>query len=341
MTDPQMRYTTLGRTGLKVSALGFGGIPIQRAGWAEALSTVRNCLDRGITFFDTARAYTDSEEKIGAALAGIPRDTYVLATKTMARTGPDMAKDVDLSLKTIGVDYIDLYQCHNVRYDEDEEALFAPGGGFDALLDAKKAGKIGYIGVTGHQVERMEKLIQTGWFDTVQIPYNCNEDKPEKELLPLAVRENIGVIAMKPIGGGALPPDLALRFFLDKPVSVVIPGMESPEIVAENCLSFTEGGPLGQGDWEKIEEVRRNLGQNYCRRCDYCQPCPENIDISRIMILYRYFTSYGLSDWALKQYGLLKTGGDACVRCGLCAERCPYSLPIPDLIAKIAAEMAP
>jgi predicted aldo/keto reductase-like oxidoreductase len=335
-----MKYSILGKTGLKVPLLGFGGIPIQRATREAAIATLHKCLEKGITFFDTARGYSDSEEKISAALKGVPRDGYILACKTMARTGADMARDIDISLKTLGVDYIDLYQCHNVRYDADEEVLFAPGGGMDALLQAKEAGKIGHIGVTGHQVERLAKLIRTGRFETVQVPYNFNEDKPEKELLPAAAEEKVGVIAMKPLGGGALPPDLALRFFLDKPVGVVIAGVESPEMVEQNYRSITEGGPLSQAEAEQIREISSRLGQSYCRRCDYCQPCPQGIDISRIFILYRYFADYGLPDWALAQYGALKVGGDVCEQCGQCAARCPYSLPIPEMIKKYAKEMA-
>jgi predicted aldo/keto reductase-like oxidoreductase len=325
-----------------VPLLGFGGIPIQRATKEEAIAALRRYMDIGPAFIDTARAYSDSEEKIGGAIAisGIPRESYIIACKTMARTGADMARDIDISLKTLGIDHIDLYQCHNVRYDADEEALFAPGGGMDAMLDAKEAGKIGHIGVTGHQVERLIKLIGTGQFETVQVPYNFNEDKPERELLPLAKKNNIGVIAMKPLGGGALPPDLALRFFLDKPVDVVIPGMESADMVGQNLCSIAEGGPLTPAEKEEAIEISRKLGQGYCRRCDYCQPCPQGIDISRIFILYRYFTRYALPAWALAQYGALKVGGDACVQCGQCAERCPYQLPIPEMISKCAADMS-
>jgi predicted aldo/keto reductase-like oxidoreductase len=323
--------------------LGFGGIPIQRVGKETAVAALRSYMEkmgRGPAFIDTARGYSDSEEKIGAALAGVPREKYILACKTMARSGADMARDIDVSLKTLGVDYIDLYQCHNIRYDADEEALFAPGGGMDALRGARDAGKIGHIGLTGHQVERLTRLIGTGAFETVQVPYNFNEGKPEQELLPLAEKEGVGVIAMKPLGGGALPPGLALRFFLDKTVNVVIPGMETPEMVEQNYRLIDEGGLLTPAEREEIAEISRGLGQSYCRRCDYCQPCPQGIDISRIFILYRYFSQYGLPDWALSQYGALKVGGDICLRCGQCAERCPYSLPIPDLIEKCAKEMA-
>lgn len=334
-----MKYTTLGKTGLNVSFLGFGGIPIQRVSRQEAATTVRHCLDQGICFIDTARAYTDSEEKIGEALKGLPRDGYVLATKTMARSGGDMARDIDISLKSLGVDHIDLYQCHNVRYDTDEAALFAPGGGLDALLDAQKAGKIGHIGLTGHQVDRLIRLMKTGKFATIQIPYNFNELKPEEELLPLALKENMGVIVMKPLGGGALPQDLALRFFLDKPVSVVIPGIEEPAMADQNLRSLMEGGPLSKAEEEEIGRIRQQLGQSYCRRCDYCQPCPQNIDISTVFLAHAYYNRYGMKDWARQRYGSLKVKGDACIECGQCTGRCPYGLPIPEMIKAAAADM--
>ncbi|MEL7624469.1 MAG: aldo/keto reductase [Clostridiales bacterium] len=334
-----MRYTTLGKTGLKVSFLGFGGIPIQRVSREEAAATVRRCLEQGICFIDSARAYTDSEEKIGEALKGLPRDSYVLATKTMARTGGDMARDIDASLKSFGVEHIDLYQCHNVRYDEDEAALFAPGGGLDALLDAQKAGKIGHIGLTGHQVSRLVRLMKTGQFATIQVPYNFNELKPEEELLPLALKENFGVIAMKPLGGGALPQDLALRFFLDKPVGVIIPGMEEPAMVDQNLRSLMEGSPLSEDEKAEINRIKQQLGQSYCRRCDYCQPCPQNIDISTVFLTHAYYERYGMKDWGKKRYGSLKVKADSCIQCGQCAGRCPYSLPIPELMKKVAAEM--
>jgi predicted aldo/keto reductase-like oxidoreductase len=333
-----MKRNVLGRTGLQVSALGFGGIPIQRVSREEAAAVVHCCLEKGVTFIDTARAYTDSEEKIGAALAGRPRDSYVLASKTMARTGPEMARDIEISLEKLGVAHIDLYQCHNVRFDEDEEKLFAPGGGLGALARAKAAGKIGHIGVTGHQVERLIRLLKTGLFETVQVPYNFNEEKPEQELLPLAVKENIGVITMKPLGGGALPVDLALRFFLDKPVGVVIPGADSVAQVEENARSFA-GAPLSAADKAEIAKVKQELGGKYCRRCDYCRPCPQGIDISNVFLFHGYYTRYGMREWPIGRYNALPVKASACVACGFCAGRCPYELPIPAMLRQAVKDL--
>ncbi|MDR1194470.1 MAG: aldo/keto reductase [Peptococcaceae bacterium] len=335
-----MKYNILGKTGLRVSRLGFGGIPIQRVPAAEAAATIRRCLELGVNFIDTARAYTDSEEKIGQALAGVPRDSYALATKSMAVDGETMTRDIEISLRNLRTDYIDLYQCHNIRRDQDEERLLGPGGGLEALRRAREAGKIRHIGVTGHQVERLIRLLRTGWFETVQVPYNFNETKPEEELLPLAVKENIGVITMKPLGGGALPASLALRFFLDKPVGAIIPGMENPALAEENARCLTEDGPLTPADQADVDRVKAELGKWYCRRCDYCQPCPQGIDIAGVFLFHGYFGRYNMKDWARGRYAGLKVKADACIACGACVGRCPYQLPIPALLRKAAADLA-
>ena len=335
-----MEYRRLGKTELQVSLLGFGGIPIQRVSAAEAAATIREGLERGINFIDTARAYTDSEEKIGKALAGIPRDKYILASKTMARTGEAMAKDIDQSLRLLNTDYIDLYQCHNVRFDQDEEKLFAPGGGLDALLAAKAAGKIRHIGITAHQVERLVRLIgASDVFETVQVPYNFNELKPEKELLPLAREKDMGIICMKPLGGGALPADLALRFLLDKEVSSFIPGVESPEQIRQNIDLVTNGKSLNGEELKEVERIRREWGNSYCRRCDYCQPCPRGIDISGMFLFHAYFTRYNMKDWSRARYATVKVKPDACIECGECESRCPYELPIRRMLKDVYRDL--
>jgi len=298
---------------------------------------VRHCIDLGINFFDTARAYTDSEEKIGAALVELPRDSFILASKTLSKTGPEMARDIDLSLKNLKVGHIDLYQCHNVRYDADVDALFAPGGGLDALLAAKQAGKIRHIGVTGHLTGQLLKLLQTGKFETVQFPYNFTEQKAAAELIPYAIKENIGTIIMKPLGGSALPADLGLRFFLDKQVDVVIVGMENMGQVEQNARTVAAARPISTaGELEEIAEVGKALGNDYCRRCDYCKPCPQDIDIARLLIIRGYLKRYNMEGWSYNLYQAQKVRADACVRCGDCATRCPYDLPIPEVMADTA-----
>ncbi|MEA4892509.1 MAG: aldo/keto reductase [Peptococcaceae bacterium] len=334
-----MEYRRLGKTELKVSFLGFGGIPVQRVSAEAAAATIRTGLELGVNFIDTARAYTDSEEKIGRALGGVPRDSYILASKTLVRTGEAMQRDIDLSLKYLNTDYIDLYQCHNVRFDKDEEELFAPGGGLEALFAAKKAGKIRHIGITGHQVERLTRLLKTDLFETVQVPYNVNEPAPEKELLPLARQKDLGILCMKPLGGGALPPDLALRFFLDKEVSSFIPGVESPEQMRQNLYTVTNGQALNGEEQKEAEEFCRRLGKSYCRRCDYCQPCPQGIDISGMFIFQAYFRRYDMKDWAWARYAACGIKPEACVECGRCESRCPYELPIRRMLKEVKSDM--
>jgi len=334
-----MEYRKLGKTGLNVSVIGLGGIPLQRVSQEEATVIIDRCLELGVNFIDTARGYTDSEEKIGAALKGKPRDKVVLATKSMARTKEAMTKDIDLSLKNLQTDYIDLYQCHNIRFDEEENVLFGENGALEALLAAKKAGKIRHIGLTCHQLDRAGRLLrQYDVFETVQVPYNFTENKAETEILPLTKAKDIGVIVMKPLGGGALPSEYALRYFIDKPVNVIIPGMDSIQQVEEN-ISYVQSSPLNENEKAELENIKRDLGKNYCRRCDYCRPCPAGIDISGMFIIHGYFKRYNLQDWALARYAGTAVKPDACTECGQCESRCPYELPIRNMLKAVYQDM--
>ncbi|MGB9847437.1 MAG: aldo/keto reductase, partial [Desulfotomaculales bacterium] len=207
-----MEMRQLGRTGLKVSLIGFGGIPIQRVNNEAAAVVLQAALAAGINFFDTARGYTDSEEKFGLVL-GKGGLHPVIATKSMARTREEMAADIERSLKNLQVDYIDLYQLHNVRSREDLRQVLAPDGALAALREAQAAGKVRHVGITGHVVDVLAEAVQTGEFETVQFPFNAVEREGAARLLPLAEKLDMGVIVMKPLAGGALRPvRLALRF---------------------------------------------------------------------------------------------------------------------------------
>lgn len=335
-----MEYRKLGKTDLMVSVIGLGGIPLQRVSETEAAQVISRCLDLGINFIDTARAYTDSEEKIGKGLKGKPRDKVVLASKSLARTGEAMAKDIETSLKNLQTEYIDLYQCHNVRFDEDEAVLFGPGGAMEALLAAQKSGKIRHIGLTCHQMDRAVRLLeQHEIFDTIQVPYNFNENTAEQKLLPLARQRDLGVIVMKPLGGGALPAQYAMRYFIDKPVSVVIPGMDCVAQVEENIRSMQQSQALTEEEAAEIEHFRQELGKNYCRRCDYCRPCPQGIDISGMFIIHGYYKRYNLQNWAIARYAATPVKPDACIECGQCESRCPYDLPIRQMLKAAYQDM--
>ena len=228
-----MEYRTLGKTGLKVSRMGFGGIPIQRIDAEGTKVLTRRLSEEGVNYIDTARAYSVSEEYLGYALEGI-RDRFVLATKSMSRTKETMAADIETSLTKLRTDYIDLYQVHNPSKEQLEQVA-ALGGALEALKEAQQAGKIGHIGVTAHTTAVFERALQMDWVETIMFPYNIVEDQGA-DLIRKCKEKNIGFIDMKPLAGGAIENGtLALRFVCSNPdISVVIPGMAEEKEIEEN-----------------------------------------------------------------------------------------------------------
>lgn len=322
-----MEYRTLGKTGLKISRLGFGGIPIQKVDAVATKQLIHAMIEKGMNYIDTARGYTVSESFLGEALEGV-RDKFVLATKSMAVTKEAMAADIETSLHNFRTDYIDLYQIHNPSASALEQIL-APGGALEALLEAKAAGKIGHIGFTTHTTQLFEKALSLDWVETIMFPYNLVETQGE-ELMRKCTEKNIGFIVMKPLAGGAIEdPALALRFICANPdVTVVIPGMYDVKEIDMNLAAVENTAPLSADELKKIEEIRSQLGNNFCRRCNYCQPCSAGINISGIFILQGYLDRYGLGEWAKVRYDAMPVKANACIDCGACETRCPYNLPI-------------
>ena len=332
-----MKYTTLGKTGLQISRMGFGGIPIQKVDVPAVRRLMEKLAEKGVNYIDTARGYTVSEAYLGEALEGL-RDRFVLATKSMARTKEAMAKDIETSLANLRTDYIDLYQVHNPS-PADLEKVVAPGGALEALLEAKAAGKIGHIGLTAHTEAVFERALEMDWVETVMFPYNVVETQGEA-LMKRCTEKNVGFICMKPLAGGALEDaELAMRFIAaNEDVSVVIPGMYAVEEIEQNLAAVENEAPLSSAELEKIETIRRELGTQFCRRCNYCQPCTAGIGIAGIFVLEGYLQRYGLGDWAKARYaGMEKKAGD-CIGCGVCETRCPYQLPIRAMLARCKEE---
>ena len=332
-----MEYRVLGKSGLKISRLGFGGIPIQRIEAGDTKPLMRQLLEAGVNYIDTARGYTVSESYLGEALEGI-REHFVLATKSMARDKEGMAKDIDISLANLKTDYIDLYQIHNPT-PADIDKVIAPGGALEALMEAKAAGKIGHIGITLHTYPLFEKALEMDWVETIMFPYNIVETQGE-DLIAKCTEKNIGFICMKPLAGGAIEDaTLALRFIAaNDNVTVVIPGMAAPEEIAQNIAAVCDTTPLSDKEKEAMEAVRASLGTHFCRRCNYCAPCTAGICIYSVFLMDGYLTRYGLADWARMRYaGMEKTASD-CVDCGVCETRCPYNLPIRQMMKEVAAK---
>ncbi len=330
-----MEYNVLGKTGLRISKMGFGGIPIQRIDAEATRKLMHQLKQAGINYIDTARGYTVSEEYLGYGLEGI-REHFVLATKSMARTKEAMAQDIQTSLKNLRTDYIDLYQIHNPSA-ADLEQVQLPGGALEALLEAKAAGKIGHIGVTLHSEKLLRKAVDFDWAETIMFPYNLVETQGE-EMIKVCKERNIGFIVMKPLAGGAIEDaTLALRYVCANPgVSVVIPGMAKEEELLQNIAAVSDTSPLCDEEKEKIRILRESLGTQFCRRCNYCAPCSVGINIPALFILEGYYSRYDLQDWALTRYKGTAVKASACVNCGLCESRCPYNLPIRQMLKNVA-----
>ena len=332
-----MEYITLGKTGLKVSRMGFGGIPIQKIDAAGTRMLMEKLLDAGVNYVDSARGYTVSEAFLGEALEGM-RDKFIIATKTMARTKEAMEKDIATSLANFRTDYIDLYQVHNPSL-ADLETVIGPGGALEALLEAKAQGKIGHIGLTAHLAPVFERALDFDWVETVMFPYNIVETQGEA-LMKRAAEQDVGFVCMKPLAGGAIEDaTLALRFIAANPdAGVIIPGMYSEAEIAQNIAAIEDQSPLSEQELEKVQAIRQELGTQFCRRCNYCQPCPQGIGISGVFLFEGYLNRYGLQDWAKQRYNTLPKKAGDCVGCGACEARCPYQLPIRQMLARCKEE---
>ena len=296
-----MEYKTLGKTGLKVSRMGFGGIPIQKIDEEGTRKLLQDMVKRGINYIDSARGYTVSEQYIGYGLEGI-RDQFVLATKSMARTKEAMAADIETSLRNFRTDYIDLYQVHNPSMEQLDQVI----------LD---------------------------WVETIMFPYNIVEQQGA-ELIRRCGEKNIGFIDMKPLAGGAIEDGtLALRYVCSNPdVTITIPGMAEIRELEENQKACENQEPLTKEEEEKIQAVRDQLGTDFCRRCNYCAPCSVGIQIPSVFLFAGYLQRYDLEQWARDRYSTLKVKASACIGCGKCEPRCPYHLPIREKLKICAAD---
>lgn len=332
-----MDYVTLGKTGLKISRMGFGGIPIQRIDAQGTKELIHKMADAGVNYIDTARGYTVSEEYLGHALEGV-RDKFVLATKSMARTKDAMAADIEKSLDNLRTEYIDLYQVHNPSMEQLEQVM-GEGGALEALKEAQAAGKIGHIGLTAHSAAVFERALELGWVETIMFPYNIVESQGE-ELIARCKEKNIGFIAMKPLAGGAIEnASLAIRYICaNDNVTVVIPGMAEEKELEQNLRACLDASPLSEEERKEIAGIREQLGSNFCRRCNYCAPCTAGINIPSVFLFAGYLERYDLGDWARDRYNSLAVKASACVECGECETRCPYHLPIRKMLKKCAQE---
>jgi predicted aldo/keto reductase-like oxidoreductase len=327
-----MRRIVLGKTGLKTYRVGLGGIPIQKVDEKQAVETVLHAVEKGIDFIDTSRAYTTSESRIGKALK-MTNKKVIVATKSHSKTSDRIRKDVEISLKELQTDSIDLYQCHFVVDQKDYERIISPGGALEGLMKARDQGLIGHIGLTSHSLDLLERVIEDGLFETIMTCFSFLEPRARERVIPRALERNIGVLAMKPFSGGALDnPKLALKYVLSQPDILVIPGVERKDLFDQNWQVFQGSHDLSEDEKQEIEEIRKQHDKSFCRRCDYCQPCSEGIPIQFILALRHTVKRSGVAALKIPLFQDFIKKARNCTGCGECMPRCPYNLPIPDLM---------
>ena len=324
-----MTHIQLGSTGITIEKNGFGCLPIQRVTKEEAARLLRKALDGGMNYFDTARAYSDSEEKVGYAFAGM-RDKVVIATKSHAQTGAEMRAHLETSLKELNTDYIDIYQFHNPAF------VPRPGGAdglYDAALEAQAQGKIRHIGITNHRLAVAREAVDSGLYATLQFPYSYLSGPQEQELVEMCERAGMGFVAMKGMAGGLLRDGTAAAAFMaQQPIVVPIWGVQH-EWELDQFLACVKQTPAMTAEYQAvIERDRAELCGDFCRGCGYCMPCPVGIEINscaRMSLMLRRAPAAG---WLSERWqGEMKKIED-CLHCGQCAAKCPYGLDTPRLL---------
>lgn len=325
-----MDMVRLGRTGLMVTKNGFGALPVQRVGMEEASRILRKAYEGGINYFDTARAYTDSEEKLGVALHDV-RKNIIISTKTMATTVEGFWEQLHTSLRLLQTDYIDIYQFHNPSFCP------KPGDGtglYEAMLEAKAKGMIRFIGITNHRLAVAEEAVKSGLYDTLQFPFSYLASEKEEALVRLCEAHDVGFICMKALAGGLITrSDVAYAYLAQYPVAPIWGIQRESEL--DEFLSYQDNPPaLTEERMAYIAAERMELVGEFCRGCGYCMPCPVGIEINtcaRMSLLLRRSPTAGhLSE---RGQAMMKKIED-CLQCGKCKEKCPYGLDTPTLLQK-------
>lgn len=326
-----MRRVTLGKTGITVNKNGFGALPIQRISAEEAGKILRKAYDNGVDFYDTARLYTDSEEKIGLALSDVREQIYI-SSKTAAQTAEAFWRDLETTLGNLKTDYLDIYQFHNPAFCP------KPGDGtglYEAMLKAKEQGKIRHIGITNHRLAVAKEAVESGLYDTLQFPFSYLSSEQELDLVCMCRRADMGFIAMKALSGGLIMNSAAAyAFMLEQEGVLPIWGIQR-ERELDEFLSYQENEPVMEGKIkEVIEHDREELKGEFCRGCGYCMPCPVGIEINncaRMSLMIRRAPSAAQLTEEM-QAKMKKI--EECLHCGKCKGKCPYGLDTPALLEK-------
>ena len=325
-----MQTVRLGKTNITVNKNGFGALPIQRVSKEEAVRLLRKAYEGGINYFDTARFYTDSEEKIGLALSDV-RENIIISTKTMRTTVEGFWQDLEESLALLKTDYIDIYQFHNPSFCP------KPGDGtglYEAMLEAKRLGKIRHIGITNHRLAVAEEAVRSGLYETLQFPFSYLASEKEEALVRLCEQMDVGFICMKALAGGLITrSDAAYAFLADYPVAPIW-GVQRESELGE-FLEYNITPPVMTDEIrEFIDQERKELAGDFCRGCGYCMPCPMGIEINNCarmsLMIRRAPVAAQLSEASQAKMKKIED----CINCGKCKSMCPYGLDTPALLKK-------
>ena len=326
-----MEKVRLGRTNIVVNRNGFGALPVQRVNKEEAKVILKKAYANGINFFDSARAYSDSEEKIGLSLSDVRKDIYI-ATKTMATTVEDFWRDLNTSLELLKTDYIDIYQFHNPSFcpkPNDGTGLY------EAMLEAKEQGKIKHIGITNHRLHVAKEAVESGLYDTLQFPFSYLASDKEEELVRLCKEKDVGFICMKALSGGLITrSDVAYAYLAQFDNTLPIWGIEKEKELDE-FISYNDNPPVLNDEIKAIiEHDRQELAGEFCRGCGYCMPCPMGIEINQCARMSLMLRRSPSANWHSPHWQEEMKKIETCINCGKCKAHCPYDLNTPELLKK-------
>ena len=325
-----MKTITLGQTGITTPQNAFGALPVQRVDMETAVKILRRAYEGGMTFFDTARVYTDSEEKLGAAFDGM-RDKIYIASKTMAKTPEKFWEDLNTTLNNLRTDYLDIYQFHCVGQ------CYAPGDGtgmYEAMLEAKAQGKIRHIGITAHKIGVAEEIVKSGLYETLQFPFSYLATDRDIALVKSCEEAGMGFIAMKGLSGGLLTNSDACMAFMSQYNVLPIWGVQKMSELEEWLRFFVKEPEMTDEIRDFIENDRKELLGDFCRGCGYCAPCTVGIVINQCARMSQMIRRSTSAAWLSETWQVEMKKIEDCVDCGICKTRCPYELDIPTLLRK-------
>ena len=329
-----MKQITLGNTGIVTPQNAFGALPIQRADKATAVRILRKAYEGGFVFFDTARAYTDSEEKLGEAFEGL-RDKIYITSKTMAKSPEKFWEDLETSLTLLKTDHLDIYQLHCVPQ------CYRPGDGtgmYEAMLEAKKQGKILHIGITAHKIGVAEEIVKSGLYETLQFPFSYLATDRDIALVKACEEAGMGFIAMKGLSGGLLTNSVACMAFMSQYNVLPIWGIQRESELDEWLAFFDKPVEYTKEIAEFIENDRKELLGDFCRGCGYCAPCSVGIVINQCARMSQMIRRAPSKAWLSDKWQAEMLKIENCIDCGACKSRCPYELDIPTLLRKNLAD---